>query len=298
MREFGSIIGGKEAFSGEWIEIHNPYSGATIGRVAAAGQSTTVSVIEQTRCARLNLARHLRAEILNKMAARIEAERNEVSLMITDETGLARKDALYEVSRASDVFRFAAIQCLLDDSETFPCDVSRGGKARRIYTMRQPWNLIVAITPFNHPLNQVAHKVAPAIATNNTVILKPSLQTPLSAHYVGKVALECGLPGDALNVICGSTIEVAETLVRSNAVDMITFTGSSAAGQRSVEIAGFSAWSVNWWPARPCSSFPMPKSKQAVEISMAGIYKNSGQRCTAIRRLLVHDSIAASIQVC
>ena len=121
--------------------------------------------------------------------------------MITDESGLCLKDTQYEVLRASDVLRFSAIRCLDDDSEVFPCDVSRDARQRRIYTMRQPLSAVCAITPFNHPLNQVVHKVAPAIAVGAKMILKPSQLTPLSAHYLVQLAIDCGLPPDMVSVV-------------------------------------------------------------------------------------------------
>jgi putative phosphonoacetaldehyde dehydrogenase len=292
MWEFGSIIGGRQVISGQWIEIRNSYSGNIVGRVSGVGKYETLAVIQATRAAQVGLSRQERNRILNKMAERLESERELASGMITDESGLSRKDTLYEVGRAIDVLRFSAIQCLLDDSQVFPCDISPHGSARRIYTMRQPLNLIAAITPFNHPLNQVIHKIAPAIATNNKVILKPSPQTPLAAHYIAQVALDCGLPAHVLNVICGSTADVAETLVQNSAVEMITFTGSTQAGQRIAQIAGYKRLVLELGGSSAMLILADADIEQAVDISIAGIFKNSGQRCTAIRRLLVQEGIA------
>jgi len=292
MTEFGSIIGGEQSTTGRWIEIHNPYTGALVGRVAEAGRDLVLDTASRMRGVRMHLPRHQRAAILNRMASRMEGERDRVSRMITDEAGLSLKDTAYEVNRAADVLRFAAIQCLLDDSEVFPCDVSTGGRARRIYTMRQPLQLIAAITPFNHPLNQVVHKIAPSIATNNKMLLKPSPATPLSAHYIAEVALESGLPPHALNVICGSTSEVGETLVTCDAVDMITFTGSSAAGYSIAKAAGYKRLVLELGGSSALLILEDAPLEQAVEITIAGTYKNSGQRCTAIRRILIHESIA------
>ena len=292
MIEFGSIIGGAQVQTGRWIDVHNPYSGALVGRVADVRRELVLDTAASMRGVRIQLPRHERAGILNRMAGRIEGERERVSRMITDEAGLSRKDTNYEVNRAADVLRFAAIQCLLDDSEVFPCDVSSSGRARRIYTMRQPLQLIAAITPFNHPLNQVVHKIAPSIATNNTMLLKPSPATPLSAHYVAQVALECGLPPHALNVICGSTSEVGETLVTCEDVEMITFTGSTAAGHSIAKVAGYKRLVLELGGSSALLVLEDAPVEQAVDITIAGTYKNSGQRCTAIRRILVHDSIA------
>jgi aldehyde dehydrogenase (NAD+) len=200
---------------------------------------------------------------------------------------------MYEVGRAVDVLRLAAIQTLQDDSEVYPCDISKSGRARRIYTMRVPLNLIAAITPFNHPLNQVVHKLAPAIATNNTVVLKPSQRTPLAAYYFVQLALECGMPAGMVDVISGPTEEVAETMVSSELVEMVTFTGSTEAGKRIASIAGYKRLVLELGGSSAMLVLEDADPEKAADIAMAGIFKNSGQRCTAIRRLLVHDSIAA-----
>jgi len=158
--------------------------------------------------------------------------------------------------------------------------------------MRQPLHLIVAITPFNHPLNQVVHKIAPSIASNNTMILKPSLQTPLAAHYIAQLGLECGLPPNMVNVICGSSTQVAETLVTSNAVEMITFTGGNEVGQRIASIAGYKRLTLELGGGSSLLVLEDAGVPQAVGLAVKGIFANSGQRCTAIRRLLVHESLA------
>ncbi len=292
MREFGSIIAGKQEVSGRWIEIRNPWSNEVVGRVAAADRAATLAAIERTRARKVTLSRHERHELLNAIAARLENDAGAVARMITDESGLCLKDTKYEVARASDVLRFAAVQTLLDDSEVFPCDVSRTGRARRIYTMRQPWSLLAAITPFNHPLNQVVHKIAPAIATNNTTILKPSLLTPLSAYYIVQLALDCGMPPDMINVISGAAQEVAEPLVASELVDMVTFTGSAAVGRRILSLAGYKRVVLELGGSSAMLVLADADVSLAADIAVTGVFKNSGQRCTAIRRLLVHESVA------
>jgi phosphonoacetaldehyde dehydrogenase len=292
MREFGSIIGGKQQLSGAWIEVRNPFSNEVVGRVAAVDRAATLAVVARTRAAKVALPRHQRHDLLNRIASRLEDDADAVSRLITDEAGLCLKDTKYEVARASDVLRFAAIQTLLDDSEVFPCDVSKVGRPRRIYTMRQPLKLLAAITPFNHPLNQVVHKLAPAIATNNTTVLKPSLLTPLAAYYIVQLALDCGMPPDMINVVSGSTADVAEAIVASELVDMITFTGSAAVGKRILALAGYKRVVLELGGSSAMLILADADVALAADIAIAGVFKNSGQRCTAIRRLLVHESIA------
>ncbi len=124
MREYGTIIGGEQRPGAGWIEVRNPFSGEVVGRVAAADRATTLAVVERTRAAKIALSRHERHDLLNRIAARLESDASAASRLITDEAGLCLKDTRYEVARASNVLRFAAIQTLLDDSEVFPCDVS------------------------------------------------------------------------------------------------------------------------------------------------------------------------------
>lgn len=292
MHEYGSIVQDKQVASGEWLTVHNPYTKTVVGRVASADAAATERVLTQARSAKFQLARFERADLLNRMAARLAGESASVSRLITDESGLCLKDTAYEVQRACDVLRFAAIQTLQDDSQVFPCDVSPVGRPRRIYTTREPVGTIAAITPFNHPLNQVVHKIAPAIATNNRTILKPSQITPLSAYCLIQLALDCGMPPGMVSVLNGSTTAVSEPLVTSNLVDMITFTGSTGTGKRIAFIAGYKRLVLELGGSSAMLVLPDADPILAADIAVAGIFKNSGQRCTAIRRLLVHESLA------
>ena len=292
MHQFGSIIGGAQIESGQWLDVHNPYSNDLVGRVAAIDATTAGKILHQTHATTFDLSRHDRALILNRMADAIEDRGDEISRLITDESGLCLKDTAYEASRVCDVLRFAAIKALDDDSQVFPCDISKNGRPRRIYTTRQPLNLIAAITPFNHPMNQVVHKIAPAIATNNSVVLKPSEKTPLAAYYLAQLALECGLPPDMLNVINGTAPQIPDLLVTHALVDMVTFTGSSAVGRSIAERAGYKRLILELGGSSALLVLEDADIEEAVAITIAGLFKNSAQRCTAIRRLLVHNSLA------
>ena len=293
MIEFGSIINGKQVKSGEWIDVFNPYTKNKVGRVASIDTQTLDKVLVDTKKTKINLTRHQRYEILNKIADALEERVDEVSQMITDETGLCLKDTRYEASRVSDVLRFSAMKTLDDDSQVFPCDVSKNGKARRIYTTRVPLGLISAITPFNHPMNQVVHKIAPAIATNNTVVLKPSEKTPLSAYYFAQLAIDCGLPANMLNVVNGADIQAtAEMMTVHPEITMVSFTGSSQIGKLIAEKSGYKKVILELGGSSALLVLDDADIDEAVEVTMAGTFKNSAQRCTAIRRILVHKSIA------
>ena len=177
----------------------------------------------------------------------IAARLHEIARLITLESGLCIKDTLYEVGRASDVLLFAAQQALVDDGQSFACDLTHHGKSRRVHTMREPMmGVISAITPFNHPLNQVIHKVAPSVATNNRMVLKPTEKTPLAAILLADVLYEAGLPPPMLSVITGDPKEIADEMLTNEHVDVVTFTGGVPigkyiAGQGGVQAAGAGA---------------------------------------------------------
>ena len=292
MREYGSIIGGQQQPGGEWIDVRNPYTSEPVGRVASLDPGRVDEIVEQVHAADVRLSRRERSDVLMRMAAAVEERSDVISRMITDESGLSLKDTRYEALRVCEVLRFSAMAALQDDSEVFPCDVSAQGRPRRIYTSRYPFRAIAAITPFNHPMNQVAHKIAPAIATNNTVLLKPSEKTPLSAYYLAELAFECGLPPQSLAVFNGPVSGVAERLVAHDLVDMVTFTGSSATGRRIAALAGYKRLVLELGGSSPLLVLADADPETAAGIAVAGIFKNSGQRCTAIRRIVVDERIA------
>src|SRR5205823_7557006 len=170
------------------------------GAAPRLSHADVVRALDSARDAGFELSRHERAQILLEIADRLQQEEESFAQLITWESGLCLKDTTYELRRAQDVFRFAAMEALRDDGQVFACDSSANGKKRRGYTLREPLRLVTAITPFNHPLNQVAHKVAPSIATNNTMVLKPSWRTPLSALALARIMREAGVPPGMITI--------------------------------------------------------------------------------------------------
>src|SRR5262249_37329755 len=147
--------------------------------------------------------RHERARVLNAVADRLAAEAGDWARLISLESGLCLKDTRHELGRAVDVFRLAAIEALRDDGETFAGDVSERARDRRAHTLRAPVSGVAGITPFNHPLTQAAHKVAPAIAAGAPIVLKPSERTPLAALRLQEVLLDAGVPAERARIVCG-----------------------------------------------------------------------------------------------
>ena len=197
-------------------------------------------------------------------------------------------------ARQSDVLLFAAQQALVDDGQCFSCDLTHHGKQRRVYTMREPLlGVISAITPFNHPLNQVIHKVAPSVATNNRMVLKPTEKTPLAALLLADVLYEAGLPPPMLSVITGDPGEIADEMLTNEHADVVTFTGGVAIGKYIAAKAVYKRQILELGGNDPLVVMDDADVAKAAELAASGSYKNSGQRCTAVKRILVHEKIAA-----
>jgi aldehyde dehydrogenase (NAD+) len=201
---------------------------------------------------------------------------------------------MYEVGRACDVFVFAGNAALQDDGQVFSCDLTPHGKSRKVYTLREPLlGVISAITPFNHPLNQVAHKVAPSIATNNRMVLKPTEKTPLSALALADILYEAGLPPPMFSVITGDPREIADEMLTHPDVDLVTFTGGVPVGKYIAAKAVYKRQVLELGGNDPLIVMEDADLDEAAALATAGSYKNSGQRCTAVKRMLVHESVAA-----
>jgi aldehyde dehydrogenase (NAD+) len=242
---------------------------------------------------RSKLTRHERYGILMRAGALIAARREDLARLITLESGLCLKDSRYEVGRASDVLLFAANQALVDSSEVFSCDLTAHGKSRKVYTLREPLlGAITAITPFNHPLNQVIHKVAPGIATNNRVVLKPSEKTPLTAYALADILYEAGLPAEMLSVLTGDPAEIADELLTSADVDLVTFTGGVSIGKYIAGKAVYKRQVLELGGNDPIIVLEDADLEEAAALAASGSYANSGQRCTAIKRMLVQENVA------
>ena len=286
-------IAGEKVSHRRIIEVRHPYSGELVGTVPKATTDDVRRALEIARAYRSPLSRYDRYRLLMQAGAIVAARREALARLITLESGLCLKDSQYEVGRASDVLLFAANQALVDDGEVFSCDLTAHGKRRKVYTMREPLlGAITAITPFNHPLNQVIHKVAPAIATNNRVVLKPSEKTPLTAFALADILYEAGLPPQMLSVLSGDPAEIADELLTSRDVDLVTFTGGVAVGKTIAAKAVYKRQVLELGGNDPIIVLDDADLEEAATLAASGSYKNSGQRCTAVKRILVQESVA------
>lgn len=286
-------IGGRREHRERVIEVRNPYTGEAVGSVPMASVDDVRAALAVAHAYRPRLSRFQRSEILRRAAAIVVDRADEISALITAESGLCRKDSRYEVGRVRDVLNFGAAASLDDDGEVYSCDITPHGRERRVYTQRSPLlGVISAITPFNHPMNQVAHKIVPSIATNNRMLLKPSEKVPLSACLLADILYDAGLPPEMFQVLTGDPAEIADEMITHPAVDLVSFTGGVAIGKAIAARAGYRRLVLELGGNDPLIVLDDADLDEAASLAAAGSYKNSGQRCTAVKRILVQQSVA------
>ncbi|HSV20411.1 MAG TPA: phosphonoacetaldehyde dehydrogenase [Casimicrobiaceae bacterium] len=286
-------IAGERVAGDRVIEVRNPYTGGVVGTVPKATIDDIRRAFSIARAYRPTLTRYERYAICYKTAEIIRSRTEALSDLITAECGLGKKDSRYEVGRACDVFVFAGNAALQDDGQVFSCDLTPHGKSRKVYTLREPLlGVISAITPFNHPLNQVAHKIAPAVATNNRMVLKPTEKTPLSALALADILYEAGLPPPMLSIVTGDPAEIADEMLTNPDVDLVTFTGGVPIGKYIAAKAVYKRQVLELGGNDPIIVMEDADLDEAATLAAGGSYKNSGQRCTAVKRMLVHERVA------
>jgi len=289
MRIAGEMVDGD---TGEVVEVYNPYNGDLVGTVPRASREQVANAFEIAANYKPTLTRYERQQILSKTAEIIVSRKAEISDLITAECGLSKKDSLYEVGRAFDVFSLAGQLCIKDDGQIFSCDLTPHGKKRKIFTQREPLNAISAITPFNHPLNMISHKIAPSVATNNCIVAKPTEQTPLTALVLADILYEAGLPPQMLSIVTGLPEDMSDEMLTNPNIDLITFTGSVSVGKYIARNAGYRRTVLELGGNAPLIVMDDADLDKAAELAVAGGTKNSGQRCTAVKRVLCIDSVA------
>ena len=289
--ELPCYVGGEPVLGHDRLDVFNPYTGEVAGTVPMLAREQLDAAIDAALAGGEPLTRYARYEILERARTLLSERAEEFAHLIRSEAGLCMRETRYEVGRAQDVLQFAAMEALRDDGQIFSCDVSPQGKARKIFTIREPLSLVAAITPFNHPLNQVAHKLAPAIAAGAPVILKPARKTPLTAIRFVELLYEAGLPGHMLSVLIGSVDEILDPLVADERIDLVTFTGSTRIGKQLPQRAGYKKLCLELGGNAPLIIMDDADMDLAVTLAAEGCFRNSGQRCTAVKRLLVHEKI-------
>ena len=288
-------IGGRKVTTDEVVPVYYPYTNEVIGTVPAGRAEHAAEAFAIAAAYKPKLTRYERQQILFRAAELIRGRRDQLSDLITLELGLSKKDSLYEVGRAYDVYSLAGQLAILDDGQIFSCDLTPQGKPRKIFTKREPVGVISAITPFNHPLNMVSHKVAPAIATNNCVVCKPTELTPLTAIALADILYEAGLPPEMFQVVTGWPDQIGDEMVTNDRISVITFTGGVRVGKIIAAKAGYRRAALELGGNDPLivlDDLSDSDLDKAADLAVAGSTRNSGQRCTAVKRILVQERIA------
>ena len=295
IRHEGMRIGGEIVFTDDVVPVKYPYTDEVIGTVPAGQAEHARRAFEIAANYKSKLSRYERSQILQRAGELIGERRDFLAKWLTLELGICHQHAIYETKRAQDVYQFAAAQALNDDGEIFSCDLTHNGKERKIFTKREPVKAISAITPFNHPLNMVSHKIAPSIATNNCMVCKPTELTPLTAIALADILYEAGLPPEMFQVVTGWPQDIGEEMIVNENIDIITFTGGVPVGKMIAEKASYKRQALELGGNDPliiCNDLNDADLDKAATIAVAGATGNSGQRCTAIKRILVQESVA------
>jgi acyl-CoA reductase-like NAD-dependent aldehyde dehydrogenase len=282
------FVGGEWIETGDWLEVRSPYSGDVVGRVAKAGAGEARRAVDAAEQAmREPLAAHKRAEILVRVAAALGRRHEEVSRLISDEAGKPLKAARVEASRAMSTYTFAAVEARKLAGDVVPMDAAQAGEGKLAFTLRGPIGIVGAISPFNFPLNLVAHKIAPALAAGCAVVLKPASQTPLSALLLAELEEEAGLPPGWLNVLVGPASEIGDVLVADERVKLITFTGSSEVGWKLKERAAKKRVNLELGNATPLIVTADADLEAAAAKVSQNAFSFAGQSCISIQRVYV-----------
>jgi acyl-CoA reductase-like NAD-dependent aldehyde dehydrogenase len=286
------LVAGEWIETGEWQEVRSPYSGEVVARVAKAGAEETRRAIDAAEAAmREPLPAHKRAEILVRVAAALGRRHEEVARGISDEAGKPMKSAKIEASRAMSTYTFAAVEARKLAGEIVPMDASQAGEGKLAFTLRKPIGVVGAISPFNFPLNLVAHKVAPALAAGCAVVLKPASQTPLSALLLAELETEAGLPPGWLNVVVGPASDIGDVLVEDERVKALTFTGSSGVGWKLRERAPRKRVNLELGNSTPMIVEADADIEAAVSATAQHGFSFAGQSCISIQRVYVQRRV-------
>ncbi len=285
------LIGGAPVETGDWIEVRSPYSGQTVGRIARGGAAEAQSALAAAEDAmREPLPAHERARILDTTARLLDERREEAAQIISAEAGKPLKAARVEAQRAVSTYTFAAVEARKLAGEVVPMDASAAGAGKLAFTLRLPIGIVGAISPFNFPLNLVAHKIAPALAAGCAVVLKPASATPLASLFLAHLEEEAGLPAGWINVVAGSAGAIGDVLVEDERVKLITFTGSGAVGWGIAERAHRKRVKLelgNATPAIVCCDAPPGTAEKLA----ANAFSFAGQSCISVQRIFVlHDA--------
>jgi glyceraldehyde-3-phosphate dehydrogenase (NADP+) len=285
--------------SGEVEEIRSPYDGRVVGQAAVAAVADTdraLAAAERGAAVWRETPGHARLDVLIRAAALVDERVDEIAALLSAENGKTITEARGEVGRAGDMIRLAGYEGTQLYGDTLPLDAHRGtGLDKLGFTVRQPCGVVVAITPFNYPSLLVLHKVAPALAAGNAVVLKPARTTPLTALALAQAFSDAGLPAGVLNVLTGAGGRLGDALVSDPRVRKVSFTGSTAVGEHIARTAGVKKLSLELGASCPVVVLPDADIEAAADAIAAGGYINAGQVCISVQRVIVHPTVRGDL---
>ena len=287
------LIGGKWTDGKDYFDLLSPYDGSQLAKVPNGSDSDIAAAVKSALNGFKELSAlppHKRSDILLNTSFALTEREEELAETITKESGKPIVYSLAEVDRAAETFRFASEEAKRIHGETIPMGASKGSENRTAFFERFPLGVIGAISPFNFPLNLVAHKLAPAIAAGNAIVLKPAEQTPLTALMLGEILLDAGLPKEAINIVTGGA-STGAALVRDERLKMITFTGSPPVGREIKAGAGMKKVTLELGSNSAVIIEADANIDAAVTRSLMGAFANSGQVCISLQRIYLHRDI-------
>lgn len=290
----GLYIDGNWLYKDEIYPLHSPYSGELIAEISVADETDVKQAIEGAHQAFLRFrefSSHDRANILFRAVELLKEKKDELAEILVKETGKPIRFAKGEIDRTIITYQFSAEEAKRLYGETIPMDAAPGGENRLGMTWREPLGVVAAITPFNFPFNLVAHKVGPALAVGNTVVLKPAEQTPLSALKIAEIFQEAGLPAGALQVVTGSGKVLGDALIQDDRVKKVTFTGSVNVGKQIKAKVGLKKLTLELGSNAGLIVEPDVPIEKIIPRCVEGAFAFAGQICISLQRIYVHHSI-------
>ncbi|MGG4490585.1 aldehyde dehydrogenase family protein [Metabacillus idriensis] len=287
-------INGQHMEASSYQELKSPYTNELLAEVALAGQDQVKAAVDAASGAfskMTALPAHKRADILLKTAQLLAERKEEAAAIIAKEAAKPIKTARAEVDRTVMTYTFAAEEARRLNGETISMDAAPGGENRTAYTVREPIGVIGAITPFNFPMNLVAHKLGPAFAAGNTVVLKPATQTPLSSYFIGKLFHEAGLPEGALNIVTGKGSEIGKYFTSDERIKALTFTGSPDVGKKLKQEAGMRKTLLELGSNSAVIVDDDTDISKIAPRCVTGAFAYAGQVCISVQRIYVHENV-------
>jgi acyl-CoA reductase-like NAD-dependent aldehyde dehydrogenase len=288
------LIGGERIETGEWSEVRAPYDGAVVGRVAVADEDVADSAISAAAeaFAAGDFPQHERAAVLERAAALAADREEELALAVAAEAGKPIKTARLEAQRCVHTLTFSAVEARKLGGESVPMEASAAGEGKLGVMLRVPYGVVGAISPFNFPLNLVAHKLGPALAAGNAVVLKPAGQTPISGIKLCEILVEAGAPDGWVNVVCGSGSVVGAKIAADERIGAISFTGSAEVGWGIRSDAPRKKVNLELGSNAPLIVHSDGDWETAADAAKLHAYSHAGQSCISIQRILLHESVA------